>query len=207
MSRKTFHRETPESRRQDLIDATLTIIGQAGFAAATVRAISNQADVTQGLIRHYFKTKEDLISAAYEHHMSQMTDLALAPLEDQELNARQRLRDMVMVSVGPKVMNARNLTLWATFIAKIHSAEEIRQTHERTYLRFRNALGRLIGDALQEAGQVPQDKDIRAMAVQCNAVLDGLWIEGAAMPGDLGADEVTQYALRSVERIVGLKLG
>ena len=54
---------------------------------------------------------------------------------------------------------------------------------------------------------MPQDEDIRAMAVQCNAVLDGLWIEGAAMPGDLGADEVTQYALRSVEMIVGLKLG
>ncbi len=43
----------------------MTLIGEGGPAAATVRAIAERAGVTPGLIRHYFTTKEELTRAAY----------------------------------------------------------------------------------------------------------------------------------------------
>jgi AcrR family transcriptional regulator len=65
-TRKKFSREPAGQRKNDLIAATLRVITVSGMHAATVRSISEEADVTQGLIRHYFKTKKELISAAYE---------------------------------------------------------------------------------------------------------------------------------------------
>lgn len=206
MSRKTFHREPPESRRQELIDATLNVIGDAGFAAATVRAISHEANVTQGLIRHHFVTKEDLICAAYEHHMSKMTDHSMAPMFDTDASALNKLRRVVLNTVSVEVMNERNLTLWASFIGKINTAQDIRATHERTYLQFRDGLAALIRDARREAGRALDEPTVRALAIQCNAVLDGIWIEGAAMPQDLNVEDARVLALGAVGALTGLDL-
>ena len=63
-STQKFRREPAEQRKDDLIQATLSLIAEQGVRAATVRAIAKRADVTQGLIRHYFSTKHDLILAA-----------------------------------------------------------------------------------------------------------------------------------------------
>ncbi len=50
--RRSFCRETPEQRREDLISATLEVISAGGAKAASVRNIAAQANVTMGLIRH-----------------------------------------------------------------------------------------------------------------------------------------------------------
>ena len=80
-TRKKHQRQTPGFRRQALIDATLNLLAEGGPEVATVRVIAKKAGVTQGLIRHYFSTKDDLIAAAYEQHMTQMTEATSAVLE------------------------------------------------------------------------------------------------------------------------------
>ena len=52
-STQKFRREPAEQRKDDLIQATLSLIAEQGVRAATVRAIAKRADVTQGLIRHH----------------------------------------------------------------------------------------------------------------------------------------------------------
>ena len=73
--RRTFRREGEAQRREDLVAAALDCIAEGGPLGATVRAIAERAGVTPGLIRHYFNTKEDLISAAYSALMTGMTSL------------------------------------------------------------------------------------------------------------------------------------
>ena len=63
--RRKFRREGEERRRDALIAAALDLVSEGGPEAATVRAIAERAGVTPGLIRHYFRTKEDLTRAAY----------------------------------------------------------------------------------------------------------------------------------------------
>ncbi|MEM8732464.1 MAG: TetR family transcriptional regulator C-terminal domain-containing protein [Pseudomonadota bacterium] len=203
MPRKSFSREDPQTRRQHLIDATLAVIGRDGFSGATVRAISVEADVTQGLIRHYFESKEDLVSAAYEYHMTRMTERSLSPLDDPEASARAQLRHVVLNSVSAEVMSLANLTLWASFIAQVHTEEAIRRTHQRTYLPFRDAFAGLIGAASAEAGHPLSAAEVRAKAVMCCAVLDGLWIEGAALPEEYERAEIEDLALGAVRALVG----
>ena len=70
-----FRREPASQRKLELIQATLSLIAELGVRGTTVRAIAERADVTQGMIRHHFSSKEDLITAAYEHHMSHMTNI------------------------------------------------------------------------------------------------------------------------------------
>lgn len=206
--RPKFKREPATQRKDALIESALALISEQGVAGATVRAIAKRADVTQGLIRHYFSTKEELISAAYERHMNQMTELTAAPAAQDGISATSRLVTFITAGLTSPVMDTRSVTLWASFISSIRTDAAMRQMHQQTYYDFRNRLEILIRDALLESAPhtPPCPKDLRHMAIACNAVIDGLWMEGGALPETFDTDELAQIGLKSVGAIIGLPL-
>ncbi len=50
------------SKKKDIIDAAISLFAQNGFSATPTTAISKKAGVAQGLIFHYFKTKEGILA-------------------------------------------------------------------------------------------------------------------------------------------------
>ena len=204
--RRKFSREPAEQRRDALIRATLSLIAEKGVRAATVREIAKRADVTQGLIRHYFTTKEDLVTAAYEQHMRELTEATFASLRTAGESAVDRLAAYVATGLRPPVVDPNAVSLWASFLNKVRHDERMRATHERTYRDFRDRLETLIRDALVETGRIPDEQELRRLAIACNAVIDGLWLEGGALPDAFGTDELAQIGLASVGAIVGLEL-
>ena len=53
--------------RQKLIDATVEVMTERGYAGLTVTEIANRAGVSNGARVHHFATKADLVIAAQEH--------------------------------------------------------------------------------------------------------------------------------------------
>ncbi len=203
--RRKFRREPASQRRDDLIRATLTLIGEQGLQAATVRAIAERANVTQGLIRHYFSTKEDLLAAAYDHHMRDLTDRTSAATKG-ATTAAGRLAGFVAAGLYPSVADGHAVALWAGFLNMVRHDARMKTTHERTYRDFRDRLEALIGAALAEAGRHPSQDDLRRMAIASNAVIDGLWLEGGALPEAFPHDNLPEIGLQSVGAIIGLNL-
>ncbi|MDK3074311.1 TetR family transcriptional regulator C-terminal domain-containing protein [Sedimentitalea sp. JM2-8] len=204
--RRKFKREGSEQRKLDLVEAALSLVAENGVRGATVRAIAERANVTQGLIRHYFTSKEDLITAAYEHHMDTMTDLTFAPVGTIKGTAQERLITFVKASLTPPVVDPRSIALWASFLNKVQSDQQMKATHARTYDNFRKRLEELIGAALEEAGRPAPAQRLHHLAVACNAVIDGLWLEGGALPDAFAPDELPRIGLESVGAITGLAL-
>lgn len=203
---RKFRREPAEVRREALIDATLSLIAEQGVRGATVRAIATRAQVTQGMIRHHFSSKEELITAAYEHHMNRMTDLTSAPVAHVDGSARTRLIAFVVASLTPPVVDAGSVTLWASFLNKVDADLQMRVIHERTYYEFRNRLEALIEAVLNEADIATTPRELRLLAIACNAVIDGLWMEGGALSGAFEPGELPEIGIRSVGAIIGTDL-
>jgi AcrR family transcriptional regulator len=61
-------RRQADERRAQLIDTALNVFAQKGVDGATVKELSEEAGVAQGLLYHYFRSKEDLLRAALERH-------------------------------------------------------------------------------------------------------------------------------------------
>ena len=57
-----------QERRNQLIDTALKLFAQKGFENTTIKDISRTAGVAQGLIYHYFESKEELLFAAVDKH-------------------------------------------------------------------------------------------------------------------------------------------
>lgn len=53
-------RELAEWRRGQIIDAAMAVFGRSGLDASSMKQVAAEADVTPGLIYHYFASKEAL---------------------------------------------------------------------------------------------------------------------------------------------------
>ncbi len=200
--RKSYRREGQEVRREAMIAATLDLISEGGIAAATVRAIAEKADVTPGLIRHYFKTKEDLTRAAYQSLMDKMTTANGRVLDTAPAAPAARLAAFVAASLRPPVVDPSAMGLWAGFIHQVQQDPLIREVHRATYLGYRDLLQDLIAALPRQADAAR----LRAEAIACNGVIDGLWLEACALPEAFVKDELAEIGLRSVGAILGMDL-
>ena len=206
MTRRSFHHESVEVRRQDLIAATLDAIAEFGLQGATVREIADRAGVTPGLIRHYFVSKELMFQAAYRAIMNTMFETANDAAEEHGTNANSRLRIFVLANFKPPIIDPRNLSLWATFISQITVDEALAAIHREGYLAFRDKLEAHIGAALEETGRKLAPGELRYLAIAINGLMDGLWLEGSMAADMFGEGELAHVALSSVERLLGISL-
>jgi TetR/AcrR family transcriptional regulator, transcriptional repressor of bet genes len=202
LPRRTYRREPEEKRREALIAAAQDLVAEGGPKAATVRAIAERAGVTAGLIRHYFASKEELSQAAYRALMDRMTDDIGHVLDDAPPDPIARLAVFVSATLRPPVVDGKAVGLWAGFIHQVRSDPALLAVHEASYLQFRNALQALIADLPRQA-----DPDqLRHQAIACNAVLDGLWLEGSVLPDNFAMGEVELIGLTSVGAILAVDL-
>ncbi|NIZ15256.1 TetR/AcrR family transcriptional regulator [Phaeobacter sp. HF9A] len=199
-----FRRESPEQRREQLIDATLRVIARKGVSGATVREISTEAGVAFSLIRHHFQTKEDLMYAAYAHHMHKASRLSLAGASDDSIPVADRLRRCIRDTLSPPLTEGAAMQVWAGFIQMVPRDARMKQIHKDTYLEFRNALEPLITEALETRGAAASATEVERLAIACNAVLDGLWLEGSMLPDMLPAQKLCAIAEDTIFAILGL---
>lgn len=203
IERKPYRREAEDKRRLALIEATLALVSEGGAASATVRAIAARAGVTAGLIRHYFQTKEELVAASYRHLMISMTANTASVLTSAPRDANARLVAFVAAALRPPVLDREAVVRWAAFIQETRNSPVMQDIHRQTYLAFRDQLQGLIA-ALPNAP--PGIDDQRRLAIACNAVLDGLWLEGSTLPDAFAKGEVVRIGVKAVGSIVGVDL-
>ena len=200
--RRPYRRESEETRRDALIVAALDLVAAGGPQAATVRAIAERAGVTPGLIRHYFSSKEELTRAAYRRHMDRLTRDSTANLVSNDLGPKARLAALVSASLRPPVVDPLRLGVWAGFLNLLRTDAQMRDTHEQGYRSYRDILQSLIAALPRDA----PPEQCRRDAIACNAVIDGLWLEGSALPDGFAVGELELIGLAAVSAILNIDL-
>jgi TetR/AcrR family transcriptional regulator, transcriptional repressor of bet genes len=200
--RRKFNRQNEDERRAALIAAAIELTSDGGPVKATVRAIADAAGVTPGLIRHYFATKEALMRAAYAHVMAGLTEATLTVVATAPDRPEARLAVFVAASLRPPVVDSRAMGLWAGFLHQMRQDDEMRAAHEAGYLHYRDLLQGLIANL----PRIATTAQLRSDAIACNAVIDGLWLEGSALPHAFEDKELERIGLHAVGAILGLDL-
>ncbi|MBA3910810.1 MAG: TetR family transcriptional regulator [Rhodobacter sp.] len=201
-NRRAYRRESEATRRADLIAATQELVAEGGSGAATVRAIAARAGVTAGLIRHYFQSKDDLTRAAYVSLMDGMTSKGAEALEGVGAQPEERLAAFVSASLRPPVLDLGSVVLWAGYMHKVRNDPALLAAHGTSYVTYRNFLQSLIAALPRDATEA----QLRAEAIACNALIDGLWLEGSVLPHTFTPGEIVTIGIRSVGAILGVDL-
>ena len=60
--------QTRRDRREDILQASLHLFAEKGFHGTSMRDIAREAEITEGLIYHYFESKRDLFRAIIDEY-------------------------------------------------------------------------------------------------------------------------------------------
>ncbi|TCC28210.1 TetR family transcriptional regulator [Kribbella speibonae] len=55
-----------DERRREIAEAVLAVVAEGGLAAVSLTTVASRAGVSAGRVQHYFRTKADLVEAAFE---------------------------------------------------------------------------------------------------------------------------------------------
>jgi AcrR family transcriptional regulator len=196
-----FTRDLPETRRQQLIEATARCLARDGLAGTSVRQVAAEAGVSPGLVRHHFEGMQDLIAETYRATGKQIAALLDEALAAAGPSAEARLHAFIETSFKPPLLDADLLAVWLAFWSLTRTDPEIHAIHAKVYAGYRRQIEEMIA-ALAEEDRLAIDT--RQAALALTALLDGLWLEHCLDPKTFSAAEAAAIAHRWVD---GLKKG
>lgn len=173
--------EVLEARRLQIIDAAYRCFARKGFHQATMRDIYEEAQLSPGAIYHYFRSKDEIIKASFEHDFARSLDIFQTALQQSEsLVALEELFEFFfggLVQAAAIGANRVNVQSWGEALLN----PDILVTILRVFSNYRTTLTQLIRQA-QEAGKINPEIDPESAARVMLSLYMGLEVQMAWEP-------------------------
>lgn len=170
--RQVFTRKSADTRRDALIAATAHCLSTRGAHGTSVRAICLEAEVSAGLLRHYFGGIDALVAATYRATGGRVSAAMHAAVDAVPGdNPRGRLLAFVTASFRAPIADPELLATWLAFWSLSRTVPAIGEIHDEIYAENRQDMEGLI----LACPNAPADARLAAVAL--TALVDGLWLE------------------------------
>ncbi|NRQ34004.1 TetR family transcriptional regulator [Nonomuraea sp. NN258] len=191
--------ENRESRRHDIVEALLRVMGARGLHAVTMRAVALEAGVSLHLVQHYFETKEQLMHFALQRLAEQMAERLKTKLID--ARRPREVVEVVLAEAVPTDERSRIFHLAYTSYAILAVTDEALAAHP--FLAAPDAMETFVAGQLAQAradGDLAAGLDPRAEAVVLLAMAAGLGI--AVLAGQRSAESALAVLHGWLARII-----
>lgn len=166
-----------EETRSAILDAALRRFSIAGYNAASVDDICNEAGVSKGAFYHHFPSKQALFLALLEGWLK-VIDAGLASLRQPTVPATfvhmTRLLPLVFESADER------LPMFLEFLLQASRDEKVWEALIAPYRHYHDYFRRLIEDGIAEGSLKPVDAQVAAQLILSLAV--GLLVQGLLDP-------------------------
>ena len=146
-------------RREDILKASLHLFAEKGFHGTSMRDIAREADITEGLIYHYFAGKRDLFRAIIEEH-SFLPLLRTLP----DLAGQLDLRGLLIVLArGFFDVLHQNTELTRLLLQEVQVFPEEKEAFfSDAVLQSTEELARILDDRMSEKARTQVDPNVAA---------------------------------------------
>jgi betaine-aldehyde dehydrogenase len=169
-----------------LVDVTIDSLAEVGFVGTTLAQIAARAEVSPGLVAHYFDDKDGLLEAAFRSLARRVGSQVRTRLRLVS-TARGRIQAIIDANLAPEEFDQRTGTAWLAFwgqVLHLPRLKRIQSAYQRRMLsNLRSSLKRLV--APDEAHR---------LAAMIAAMIDCVWLR-AALSGWREADSESARAL------------
>ena len=167
------------SRGAHVLEAVVAVIADRGLEAATMRTIAAAAGISLAQVQYYFGSKDELLAAAFRHVTGIFdTKLARIDLSGPPHKVLRAALDLWLPLDDERAGEARVRLAFSAAAATSPALSEIAAATDN---ELRIALARLL-DAAVADGDLEEVVDTETEAAVLLAVVDGLVLQGLAMP-------------------------
>ena len=163
-----------DTRRHQLIDATITTLGRHGISGTTLAKVAREAGLSPGLVSFHFAGKDALLAATLQHLADEHRDLWIGEASRPDTPPAAKLQAIVDAQFHPSVCNRRKLAVWFAFFGEVGQRRTYRrssQSVDEERQRVTTALCASIA-AEGEPGRIAPE----AASMTLEGLFDGLWL-------------------------------
>lgn len=164
-----------EQRRRHIAEAVWVIAATRGLEAATLRDVAAQAEVSMGMVQHYFGIKDELLRFACRHlvELAEEGMRTLVAGEAAPASPRSVIRSLALQSLPLDDQQRAGAGVWYAFLVRAvhdpHLAACVREAWEGAHAVVTEELR-----AGQQAGEVSGAVDVGLAADALLGLVDGL---------------------------------
>jgi AcrR family transcriptional regulator len=146
--------------RQRLIDATVELLAEGGYAAATVNALTSRAGVAAGTLYRHFESKEELFAEIFRT-LSGREVAAMAEAGSGDAPDLDRLENSIEAFARRALAQPR--VAWALLAEPVDALVDAERLEYRR--RYRDLVVRLLDRAMASGEIEPLDAPVVAAAI------------------------------------------
>ena len=181
---KKGRKASKETRRQQLIEATIDSLAKRGYSETTMADVADGAGLSRGIVNFHFESKEKLLVATLQYMADEYSAHWRDALQKAGDDPARQLGMLVAADFDRSICNKRKLAAWCAFWGEAKSRPTYQalcgardEAYQRVFIDLCAALKR-------EAGY---DFEPQVAALGLSAMLEGLWLRLM-----MGTEEVTR---------------
>ena len=194
-------------QRQRLIDACISALHIHGPSRTTVEKVVALADLSPGIVRFYFDSKDAMLLASLAHLAAEFEERVMVPVARLQDTPVAALEKLVELYFDPDIASPRKVSVWYSFWGEASSRQEYYDICGRKDEDFAALVRDLVARVVVIAGEAHLDTD--GIALGLIGALEVLW-QGIAFQSEADIDREAARAqslafLRSVfpKQLVG----
>jgi len=172
--------EPKETRRLQLIQATMRSIASHSLSDTTVSTVSGEAGLSRGIINLHFESKEKLLLETLNHVVDEYKTLWENALRKAGDSSAERLAALVHVDFHRSVCDRDKLSVWFAFWSETKSRPTYRKLCADRDREYDAMLLKLCTEITKEGNYTGIDPEMAARGLA--ALTEGLWLDMLVNP-------------------------
>ncbi len=172
-------------QRQRLIDACISALHIHGPSRTTVEKVVALADLSPGIVRFYFDSKDAMLLASLAYLAAEFEERVLVPVAQLKDTPVEALERLVHLYLDPDIASPRKVSVWYSFWGEASSRQEYYDICGRKDEDFAALVRDLMARVVAMTGEAHLDAD--AIALGLIGVLEVLW-QGIAFQNEADID-------------------
>jgi AcrR family transcriptional regulator len=191
-----------EARREELVEATWRVVARAGMVGATMREIAREANVSTGILAHYFADKEDLFG--YALRLSHRRVYERIHARTQGLLGLAALRVIMLEALPLDEERLLEAQIEMHFLSLALGNESHRELQHREFERFWDELHHRVSEA-QTLGEISTTVDADWITHQLIILVEGISLEAVLYPARVHPDRQCEILDHFLEQVTAIR--
>jgi len=175
----TKRRVKPEHvRREEIINAAFYVISEVGLSNTTIAQIAKKAELSTGIVSHYFGDKQGLINTCMQEMLNVLRQKTDQYKTEADPHPESQIKAIIDSNFDISQVNKQAMRVWLDFWSASMHLPELgrlqRINDQRLYSNLKHYFLMLVDDK--------QQASIAARGLA--ALIDGLWLRGSLSSHD-----------------------
>jgi AcrR family transcriptional regulator len=160
-------------RRQEICDAVLAMVDDAGIAAVSLTSVAAKAGVSAGRVQHYFPSRADLLEAAFER-ANELARVRIAELTTDDKRPRSVLTAVLTELVPHDRATYTHMRIRQFFTAQALTDERVAELMRHAYAQLNARLGDIVAREIEAGAINTTDEQPEHVSGRLIAFVEGL---------------------------------